>query len=484
MGDEDGDGTPWTEVQYQKNRKSRGDCVEITFLVQNLPDRTSKEILWRAFQPHGFVTDAYVARKKDKRGNSFGFIRYVGVDNVGAVLTSMNTVKIFEAKVSVSLAKYDKNHKKFIYTSKVMGGKVWKPKDSVQGNQQGYGVVPPGGAEVREGQSFASLFQKEARVTNLGSKTISLERNSFKYPLHCMGCSIHGIVKDLTTMNRLHSTLSDGGLNDYSLSYVGGLSVLFTLGNPGIVREIMSNHSELLSNIFSRFHVWNGEDLPLDRVATLRITGVPVQLRDNSTFDRIGNLFGRVVQESMFSWLESDNSDSLVKVLVPLGKRIEESVVLQWKNRRSVIWVSETTEVWKPDLDGESTPADSGSESDNSDDENQMMDDVEEGEIRSDGMSAGDRSDNGNDESLEDDKVTSTDYKVGSHQMHEGVNETPHVTSPGDINAGNSLDNNDSFNGGLENMENPNGKEDFLHGAAFIEPGDLGNAHGDDLGFV
>ncbi|MFS8018831.1 putative RNA recognition motif domain, nucleotide-binding alpha-beta plait domain superfamily [Helianthus anomalus] len=154
-GNEVDDERTWTDVQYGKNRKSRGDGVEITFLVQNLPERTTKEILWRSFQPHGFVTDAYVARKKDKKGNFFGFVRFVGVGNFGETIQQMNTVKIFEAKVTVSLAKYDKNHKKFIYTPKVMGEKVWKPKEPVHRSVQGNGVNPPGGAAVREGRSFA-----------------------------------------------------------------------------------------------------------------------------------------------------------------------------------------------------------------------------------------------------------------------------------------------------------------------------------------
>ncbi|KAJ0727756.1 putative RNA-directed DNA polymerase [Helianthus annuus] len=299
----------------------------MTFLVQNLPDRTSKMLLWRAFQPHGFVTDAYVARKKDKRGNSFGFIRYVGVENVDATLADMNTVKILEAKVSVSLAKYDKNHKRFIYTSKVVGEKTWKPKVPTQTNQPNSGGAFFGGATVKEGQSFASLFQDNSHVTNMGSKTISVDSNGSKYPLHCIGRSIHGIAKNLSTLSNLHHILMDGGLDNYGLSYVGGLSVLLTLGNPEIVKDIMSNHSDCLSNVFSRFHVWNGEDLPMERVVSLRITGVPVHLRDNSLFDQIGGLFGKVVQESPFSWLESDNSDSSVMVLAPLGKRIEETVV-------------------------------------------------------------------------------------------------------------------------------------------------------------
>ncbi|XP_021974861.1 probable splicing factor, arginine/serine-rich 4 [Helianthus annuus] len=120
---------PWSEVQYRKNKRAPPDGVEMTFLVQNLPNRVSKTLLWRAFQPHGFITDAYVARKKDSSGNYFGFVRYVVAEKVDLVLQAMNTVRIFEAKLNVSLAKYDKNHNRFIYTSDMRGGrKQWQAK--------------------------------------------------------------------------------------------------------------------------------------------------------------------------------------------------------------------------------------------------------------------------------------------------------------------------------------------------------------------
>ncbi|KAJ0626074.1 putative RNA recognition motif domain, nucleotide-binding alpha-beta plait domain superfamily [Helianthus annuus] len=361
-GEEDDGGGPWRDVQYQKYRRKPGNGVEMTFIVQNLPDRTTKMVLWRAFQPYGFVSDAYVARKKDKRGNSFGFVRYKGVENLDVTLAGMNTVKIFEAKVLVSLAKYDKNHNKFVYTSKFVGEKIWRPKDPAQSYQCNKENTFRN-AEIREGQSFASLFHKDNQVPSTGAKTILVENKGSKYPLHCMGRSIHGIVKDINTLKGLNSLLNNGGLTDYGLSYVGGFNVLVTLGNPRIVNEVMANKSDCLVSVFSQFKVWKGEDIPLDRIVTLRITGVPVHLRDNVLFDQIGGLFGRVVQESAFSWLGSNNDENTVLVLAPPGKRIEESVVLRWEGRSYIIWVSEDFTVWKPEIEGESSMDNEGYDS-------------------------------------------------------------------------------------------------------------------------
>ncbi|MFS7947498.1 putative nucleotide-binding alpha-beta plait domain superfamily, RNA-binding domain superfamily [Helianthus anomalus] len=63
--------------------------------------------------PHGVVKNAYVAKKRDVNGNYFGFVRLEGVGDVENTLQGMNGVKIFKAKLSVSLAKFDKEHNKF-----------------------------------------------------------------------------------------------------------------------------------------------------------------------------------------------------------------------------------------------------------------------------------------------------------------------------------------------------------------------------------
>ncbi|KAJ0917795.1 putative RNA recognition motif domain, nucleotide-binding alpha-beta plait domain superfamily [Helianthus annuus] len=371
---EDGGG-PWTDVHYNKQRKSRGNGVEMTFIVQNLPESTTKTVLRKAFQPLGYVSDAYVARKKDKKGKCFGFIRLMGVENVDAIVVEMNRVLILNSKVSVSLAKYDKNHKKFIYTSKIIGEKVWRAKEpsfEAQPNNNAYDFR---GSKVQSGKSFASLFHNGTPESNVGqlhcAKTISIVSKGSKYPLHCRGRSIHGVAKDLETINNMNKILNQEGLSNFGLSYIGGLSVLITLGTPELVRNVISNYSENLSKVFSSFQVWKGDDLPTDRVVFLRVSGVPVHLRDSSVYDDIGGLFGKVVQESSFSWVDSDNSEGSTEY---------------------VVWVVEDVDAWKPDLEEENSVAmmvdnpvrETAGESGGTNVENRNMEnDIEDGEIRS-----------------------------------------------------------------------------------------------------
>ncbi|KAL8213750.1 hypothetical protein R6Q57_003199 [Mikania cordata] len=65
----------WWEVRYRKEKYNELANIT-TFFVTNLPRGISNSMLWKAFQQYGRIKDAYVARKRDTRGNYFGFIRY------------------------------------------------------------------------------------------------------------------------------------------------------------------------------------------------------------------------------------------------------------------------------------------------------------------------------------------------------------------------------------------------------------------------
>ncbi|MFS7937198.1 hypothetical protein Hanom_Chr05g00424821 [Helianthus anomalus] len=55
------------------------------------------------------------------------FVMMVGIHDIVTMLEGMNTVTLFEAKIQVSLAKYDKNHQKSVQVPEGGGGKLGCP---------------------------------------------------------------------------------------------------------------------------------------------------------------------------------------------------------------------------------------------------------------------------------------------------------------------------------------------------------------------
>ncbi|KAF5804385.1 hypothetical protein HanRHA438_Chr05g0205911 [Helianthus annuus] len=98
--------------------------------------------------------------------------------------------------------------------------------------------------------------------------------------------------------------------------------------------------------------MWEGQTLPYERVAWLKLFGVPLHLADNSVFNNIAKEFGVIVQPAQLSIDDGDLSFAGVGVLVGDGKVINESVSLVWKNRKFKVWIVEDNDVWIPDCMG------------------------------------------------------------------------------------------------------------------------------------
>ncbi|MFS7995908.1 putative RNA recognition motif domain, nucleotide-binding alpha-beta plait domain superfamily [Helianthus anomalus] len=403
-----GDGGPWSNVQYRKNRKSKGDGIEWTFLVQNLSDRVSRNVLWRSFQPFRFISDVYVARKRDARGKCFGFVRFVGVDNMKDTLEKLNTIKMFDMKVVVSLAKYDKDHNRINYAPASLGRNVWRPKNDARGNvEQTHGGeyggqpqvekhvsanTPAGPSYVQEGRSYADLLKGNKGIAVEGAKVVSVEGKGSLYPLHCIGRSIVGYTKEVMSVGKVRLALEGEDMSEVGLSYVGGVTFMLTFKDKSTARDSMNSSSAFFQKKFSSFFLWNGEDIPFNRIAKINVVGVPFIIRDNSLFDRVGGLFGEVIQKSSFSWQNEDNSSGSVMVITEQKANIDEADVIKWNNKSIVVWASES--IGQPpniavnelnmDID------DSELESDSDSDEDLVEEEVfEEGEVRPCGIDKG-----------------------------------------------------------------------------------------------
>ncbi|KAJ0509919.1 hypothetical protein HanIR_Chr11g0534611 [Helianthus annuus] len=142
----------------------------------------------------------------------------------------------------------------------------------------------------------------------------------------------------------------------------------------------------LWKQLFSSATLWEGQEMRCERLVWIRITGVPLQLRDENFYNTIAELYGKIVVKSEFSWSTSKNHESVCAVVTESGKRIEEAVQVDWEERSYQIWVSEVPETTVNKILEEllSAVASEPTISDGSDEESVAgdNDEMEEGEIR------------------------------------------------------------------------------------------------------
>ncbi|KAI7724863.1 hypothetical protein M8C21_006977, partial [Ambrosia artemisiifolia] len=112
-------------------------------------------------------------------------------------------------------------------------------------------------------------------------------------------------------------------------------------------------------DVFSYGAVWEGQELNFERVAWLKVMGIPLDLLDDSVLGNIGSFFGSVVKKPVLDWLETDSSFQYVGVVVNHGARIKDVLFLKWRGRSIKIWVEEVEKEWLSDFVDEA-PQDSG----------------------------------------------------------------------------------------------------------------------------
>ncbi|KAJ0539423.1 hypothetical protein HanHA300_Chr08g0286081 [Helianthus annuus] len=153
---------------------------------------------------------------------------------------------------------------------------------------------------------------------------------------------------DLSTLIKLDKLLASVIGVKVDFKYVGGFYLILNFDSK---EELFYFKDEvpMVKSWFPWMEVWNGQSLPFERIAWLKITGVPLHLLHNEVFDSVGRMYGKIVHASGMCKESYDLTYDLVRVLVGEGTVINDSVMLRWKDKRYRVWVSEELGEWIPD---------------------------------------------------------------------------------------------------------------------------------------
>ncbi|KAJ0907903.1 putative RNA recognition motif domain, nucleotide-binding alpha-beta plait domain superfamily [Helianthus annuus] len=118
----------WGTMGMRRNFESREElCKEpaITFYVANIHPSVSDNELWIECMNVGLLVDAYIARKRDKKGVRFGFVRFVRVKDANKMIKALNRLNFYGWYIRANVARYDKDGRK-------TGDKHWVRKELPQ----------------------------------------------------------------------------------------------------------------------------------------------------------------------------------------------------------------------------------------------------------------------------------------------------------------------------------------------------------------
>jgi hypothetical protein len=90
----------------------------VTFYFTNFPVHLSHFYLRKGFEVCGILEDVYVARKRNKLGQPYGFVRFSNVRDITKLTKALNAVSFRDFHVRARVARFDRNVEPFAETAR------------------------------------------------------------------------------------------------------------------------------------------------------------------------------------------------------------------------------------------------------------------------------------------------------------------------------------------------------------------------------
>lgn len=267
----------WLDVERRRRRyKEELEYKnKVTYFVSNLPVGCTWAGLWEAFKHHQNLMDTSVPSKKDKWGNTFGFLRFVDVLDKEAFMEVLKETKVDGRKIWITISKWRRQRKNDSSGTTVHIG---KPPAFVCNHIP---PTPPNFTNHNDGKkkhgSYRDTVAGTLQDTQLNVVKIidgKSEVHPDAHPLKLI--SLIGTTHNITLLNNLKEYLNAlNGLPGCSVRYLGGLTIVLTFLGENEAKYYLDQKENSWSKIFSSLKAWDGKPPPVVRVAWITITGVP-----------------------------------------------------------------------------------------------------------------------------------------------------------------------------------------------------------------
>ncbi|KAK8610724.1 hypothetical protein V6N13_081880 [Hibiscus sabdariffa] len=300
----------------------------ITLYVGNLPEKLHWCGLRQAFRRHGDLVDAYIAKKLDRQGKLFGFVRYSKMWDARRAMESLNGFKIFGFRLVVFLARYNAR------TS------YWKKQKVVP---QSLNQSRAEGIEERNVAIESHMLEEAGKVAvngnNRGCKKISgfVDNET----LWMLGkCLVGTMAKDYST-KEVEERLHQWGLGDTLVKRLGGRDYLLKLVDEELLQVLEKQELSLLEEIFIKVEYWSETYRAQERSTWIEVRGIALHCWNSNTFSRVAGLWGHLIAlgEDVNQFVDGERMNILISA--KQLNRIEESIVLEVGKENFSIFASE-----------------------------------------------------------------------------------------------------------------------------------------------
>ncbi|GJW18810.1 cytochrome P450 [Tanacetum coccineum] len=255
-----------------------------TFYFTNFPLKWNHLVMIDVFSKYGRVADVYIARKRNKLGKRFGFVRFLDVSNPTRFELRLNTLCIGTQKVFCNIARHQRR------PSRANTQTTTKPQSTTI-KTQSHQVAPKPSITKPKATSYVDTLTGNTQQPTKHVINIPTATTSSLYQENANSVIIE--LKSAMGATNTHHLICDEGFEDFSIKYLGGLYLLLNLPDMKTVTNFLIN-TTFLSH-FKSIAPWSKDFCIKDRVTWITISGLPPSLWTPESFNSIANHWGDII---------------------------------------------------------------------------------------------------------------------------------------------------------------------------------------------
>ncbi|KAL4325900.1 hypothetical protein GQ457_11G030350 [Hibiscus cannabinus] len=304
----------------RKGLEISNEKVSFTLFINNLSERLHWQGLWFAFGRHGEVTDAFIPRKRNRRGTRFGFVRFTNRRDADRAIERLNGFNLFGSIIHVGYALFND------HTSHWRNDRPSSSRPIAKGS---FAVRSETKEPFSEPVKDEFLFTGKTREANLQKSRLSrIQGHVEEETLAKLKKRVIGLMStDCSTeevMRRLHAW----GLGHLDIKRLGSRHFLIYIEDEELLSLLEKYEWSLLKE---------------ERTVWVEVTGTPFHCWNHTTFKRIAETWGTLV--ALGGNLNQVSGCEKMSILITTNQqsRVEELIEVEVGCEIFVISVSELT---------------------------------------------------------------------------------------------------------------------------------------------
>jgi hypothetical protein len=279
------------DQNFKLGSESAGSGLKryVSFYFTNFPVQLSNFYLRKGFEVCGMLEDVYIARKRNKLGQPYGFVRFSNVRDIAKLTKALNAVCFGDFRVRARVARFDRNAAPFEEKVRAgvgqdVGGVATtgaKVKETVTGGvavkyprtavpaQKAMGVSDAQGG-VKVGEVMVQLGDHRAKVDGLTSQiqgdvppvnnALAREQYTGTYvrsykaepeDVDWAQCGVVATIANGDVVSVVRRRLQDAGFKELDLTHLGGDRVLVRSSDGADVLTVFNCAKDFFKLCFS-----------------------------------------------------------------------------------------------------------------------------------------------------------------------------------------------------------------------------------------